>query len=1268
MKRPRRRRSALSKFDEQQTTLTRSEVLFMAWLLRTLFVPVFLAASAALAADELAKKFDNPPDASKPRCYWYWIDGQISKEGITRDLEAMRRVGIGEGYIGVIGGGEVKALSEPWWQLIEHAIREGGRLGVDIGLFNCPGWSQSGGPWVQPSQAMRYVSVSEMRVRGPKRFEGKLPAPSGFFQDIAVLAMPAPAGDDEVAKITARTPTSIAFEMPSRWTARSLSVHPTKAIRVDAELQASDDGQSWRSVRKFAVDRHNVEVNVGPVPLAPVVVSLNTAARFFRLTFSAPCELGEVRLSAAARVESIAEKSLVKAFQDPLPPFDFYTWPAPVEPEGAGFSVKPEKVLDISKHLDKDGTFRWDVPEGEWLVLRAVAVPTGTKNSPAPPEATGLEIDKMSRAALRTHFEAFIGKLLNRMPKEQRTALTHIVADSYEMGPQNWTDDFLADFRARYGYDPLPYLAVYTGRVVGSADRSDRFLWDVRRMVADRVARDYVGGLRDLCRQNGLKMWLENYGHWGFPGEFLLYGGSCDEISGEFWADGNLGSIELRDAASAAHIYGMPVVWAEAFTGGPNFRSTPASLKARGDWALCEGINQFVLHVNIHQPREDRRPGVNAWFGTEFNRHNTWFEFAGPWIDYHRRCSVMLQAGKPVADVAYFITEDAPKMAGQRKPELPPGYDFDYVNADVIQNRLSVKDGRFVLPDGMSYRLLVLPPSETMRPALLKRIADFVAAGGAVFGTAPRRSPSLQDYPACDAEVQRLAAELWGQKKILETPQLHAALDRLTTPPDVLCPRDILWKHRRDGNTDLYFLSNQKATSRTETISFRASDRAPEFWWPETGRRERPAVYRTEGGRVQVPIHFGPTTSVFVLFREAASPERVVEVARDGQPVFDWTVAQPSVDAAASGTFTMAVWAKPAADTTLPREANSGVHDMQSPRNDVFAAIHGNTFSSLGKHAGAGFAIGRNGVAVYEHGDSYFSPVLIHRAAIADWTHVAIVYRDGQPSLYLNGRLVHQGLKSGYVVHSSATSAGGNSQFTGLLGGSESLPRALEAADVVKLMERMPKSGSDGGGLPIEFVREDSGKLVPHVRKTGQYTWKTASGQSGSLEVATLPAAVELNGPWEVSFDPKRGGPDRPVAFAQLEDWTRRGEEGIRYYSGVAVYRKSFEVASTSQPLWLDLGDVRSIARVRVNGREVGTVWKAPYRVDLSPAAQAGKNTLEIEVVNTWLNRLLGDDQPGNAKRWTVTTVKTWQGPLLPSGLLGPVRLIPAPSVKEHAP
>ena len=313
--------------------------------------------------------------------------------------------------------------------------------------------------------------------------------------------------------------------------------------------------------------------------------------------------------------------------------------------------------MDLTSRVAADGTLQWDVPAGDWVIVRTGMTTTGTRNSPASPEGSGLEVDKMNRQAAALHFDAFIGEILRRMPAADRRALKHVVADSYEMGSQNWTDDLAPVFRERFGYDPLPWLPVLTGRVVGSADQSERFLWDLRRLVADRVATEYVGGLRDLCRPHGLQLWLENYGHWGFPAEFLQYGGQSDCIGGEFWL-GGLGSIECRAASSAANTYGFPRVSAEAFTGGPLFRTVPADLKARGDWAFCEGINHFVLHVYIHQPWEDRFPGVNAWFGTEFNRHNTWFAASRDWVNYLRRCCLLLQQGTRVADVAYFIGEE----------------------------------------------------------------------------------------------------------------------------------------------------------------------------------------------------------------------------------------------------------------------------------------------------------------------------------------------------------------------------------------------------------------------------------------------------------------------------------------------------------------------------------------------------------------------------------------------------------------------------------
>lgn len=805
----------------------------------------------------------------------------------------MKRVGIGEAYIGVIYGGATKALTEEWWSMIDHAVREGTRLGVDIGLFNCPGWSQSGGPWVKPEQSMRYIVQSEKHVKGPSLLAEKLPAHPKAVQELAVLAFPVPAQDAATAEahgaVITRSPKEVNFTLPKVFTARSLTIQPSKAINVTATLQASDDGVSYRTVRTFAVNRSNLKEQVGPVPLAAIYIAFPPAtAAYFRVVFNKDCDLGELTLSAAPRLEALAEKSLIKMFQQPQPPFDYYRWTAQAEAESTALAINPATVINLNAQLAPDGTLTWQVPPGDWIIVRSGLAPTGVKNTPAPAEATGLEVDKMNRAALKTHFDAYVGKLLARIPAAQRTALKHIVADSYEVGSQNCTDGLQQDFQHRFGYDPLVFLPVMTGRIVGSAAQSDRFLWDLRRLIADRISTDYVGGLRDLCNANGLKMWLENYGHWGFPGEFLQYGGNCDEISGEFWEAGNLGLAELRPASSAAHIYGKKQVFAEAFTGGPRFTSTPWSLKKRGDWAYSQGINQFVLHVYIHQPWDDRLPGVNSWFGTEFNRNNTWFEASKSWIDYNRRCSVLLQQGQHVADVAYFIGEDAPRAFGGRNPELPPGYDFDYINAEVLLTRATAKDGRLVLASGMSYKLLVLPAQDTMTPELLAKIGELAKAGVAVCGPRPVRSPSLKNYPACDQRVANLADELWDKGLIPPSGDLKAILTKIQTPPDLdgVDFKKILFTHRRTADADIYFLSNQTDAPVELMPSFRVTGRAPELWNADSGAREKLALYEVGATTTQVPLRLEARGSVFVVFRRKAAADSLVAVKRDGQPCF----------------------------------------------------------------------------------------------------------------------------------------------------------------------------------------------------------------------------------------------------------------------------------------------------------------------------------------------------------------------------------------------
>lgn len=841
--------------------------------------------------------FRSIPDSVQTGVYWYWISDNISKEGVERDLEAMKVAGINRAFIGNIGidgipYGDHKLLSSEWWEVLHAALKKATELNIEIGIFNSPGWSQSGGPWVKSSQAMRYLASSDTIVAGPGRMQLTLPSVGKDEQDVCVIAYPAldkPVAEKSWAinKKSGQSSSSV-LVFDKEATVRTLIYRVNTPFKTTAKLWVKKGGKE-ELLRQFVIDRSNPALNVGFVPYAPVVISLpETSASQFRLEMSEEGEAaGNVTLTSSPMMERYPEKSLAKMFQTPLPMWDDYLWEKQPAVSDASLMVSPDAIKNVTE-FSKNGVLDWEVPEGKWVIRRMAMLPTGVTNSPAAPEATGPEIDKMSKKHVAFHFDAFIGDILKRIPEVDRKTFKVVVQDSYETGGQNWTDDMISVFKERYGYDPVPYLPVLEGTVVGNPDISDRFLWDLRRLIADRVSYDYVGGLRDVCHQHGLTTWLENYGHWGFPGEFLQYGGQSDEIAGEFWSEGSLGDIENRAASSCGHIYGKRRVWAESFTsGGPAFGRYPYQMKQRGDRFFTEGINSSLLHVYIHQPFEDREPGLDAWFGNEFNRKNTWFSQMDVFTGYLKRCNFMLQRGDYVADVAYFIGEDAPKMTGICTPELPAGYSFDYINGEVLLQRASVEDGRIVLPSGMKYRLLVLPQLETMRPEILQKIKELLQAGACVIGPAPKYSPSLSDYPAADRKVQALASELWGDQTesvrtigkgrlFMPATSLQPVLEALNVKPDmrVNSGTPVLFIHRATDEGDIYFISNQSETPVDINPSFRVAGKLPELWNPLTAEIRLLPEFTCADGVTTVPVRLEGFESSFIIFRKKGTPAK----------------------------------------------------------------------------------------------------------------------------------------------------------------------------------------------------------------------------------------------------------------------------------------------------------------------------------------------------------------------------------------------------------
>lgn len=861
-----------------------------------------------------------PQDSNKVWCYYYWIGDDISQEGVTKDLESMKEFGIGTVLIGNISpeekDGNVPLFSDEWWKITTHAVNEGYRLGIDVGFFNSPGWSQSGGPWVTYDKAMRHLVYSETTINGKGRKTILLEKPANEFQDTHVLAFRKIESEKSVLNIQnsriscspeinnienlldSKIKTEALFRTrsneeyiidivaDSKIEARSLMLYPTRdRFRCDIEFWAEINGE-FKKINSFPFNRKKNVKNCGPRDRGPLAVSLPSIySNKFRLVCNNMdgrplAGFSEILIAENEVLGAFVEKSLGKLHETAQPEFDSYLWDSQTEVNDK--SQKIDQTIDLSDKMDKLGILTWDVPEGEWSIIRMGMTPTGTLNSPASPKGRGYEIDKGNEELVRFHFKNFIGEIIKRIPEKSLPALKYVVGDSYEKGSQNWSDGFERRFEAKYAYNPVKYLPTLSGRIVSSVEESDRFLWDLRRMVADDIAYEYVGGLRKIANENNLKLWLENYGHWGFSSEFMMYGGQSDLISGEYWNEGSLGDIECKAAASTAHIYNKPVVYAEAFTAnGDSYLRHPAMLKTRGDWSFTEGINKQVLHVYIHQPDDDRKPGINATFSTEFNRHNTWFKQGKHWIDYLRRCQHMLQQGKYVADVLYFIGEDAPKMSGIIDPELPSGYSYDYINAEAIIKRLSVKNGCFVLPDGMKYKILAIPQDANIRPETLQKLSDLVKQGGSILGNKFKKSPSLQNFPACDFEIKKLSQELWGgeihtgklKRKVgkgyvFDGMGIQNALDFLNIEKDVKIEKDIpvLWTHRSLFGMEIYFLTNQSENKISFESSFRVTGLEPQLWNPVTGKIRVLPEYSKTGDRTKLPVSLEGYESCFIVF------------------------------------------------------------------------------------------------------------------------------------------------------------------------------------------------------------------------------------------------------------------------------------------------------------------------------------------------------------------------------------------------------------------
>lgn len=552
----------------------------------------------------------------------------------------------------------------------------------------------------------------------------------------------------------------------------------------------------------------------------------------------------------------------------------------------ANQAIPKASVIDIRDKMDASGTLNWDAPQGAWTIVRVGHTTTGKTNGTAPQSGRGLEIDKFSTAALDRYWQEYPAKVLADAGPLVGKTVTKVLIDSYEAGAQDWTPLMRDEFKKRRGYDLAPWLAALSGRTVESAEQTQRFQRDWKQTISELFIDNYYRHMADLAHRAGIQLAMEPYGTGaGANFDMLNAAGAGDVLAGEFWSKPSTwGWDTLPPLASAAHTWGVRIIGAESFTGFPQvaWQQDPYVIKSVGDRAWCIGVNQFILHTTAHQPWVNVAPGMTmgSW-GTQFGRTQTWWDHgAKEWLDYCARSQYLLQSGVYAADILFL-------ESGSARPTAPLGYRADTCGEDALLSRASVKDGKIVFPDGISYSVLCLPNRKAMTPRIIHKIRALVDAGAIVIGPKPNASPSLEDYPAADKEVLQVADEIWGNAeassgervfgkgKIVWGKPVAEVLAANGLPQDVassqLNPAGTVlqWIHRRIDGADAYFLSNQQQDKALQTeVSFRIEGMIPEFWHADTAKIEQAPIWRREGGRTIVPISLNPSGSIFVVFRE----------------------------------------------------------------------------------------------------------------------------------------------------------------------------------------------------------------------------------------------------------------------------------------------------------------------------------------------------------------------------------------------------------------
>lgn len=1127
----------------------------------------------------LVKSFQTPPKDARPQVWWHWMDGNVSKEGIRKDIEWMKRNGIGgfhqfdAGGVNMPRAAKVKLpyLSDGWKDAFRFALNLADSLDMDVTIASAPGWSSTGGTWVKPEDAIKKLEWRSIDTRGGK-ISVQLPdlynvvGPyqdyhtdndrikiEPYGKDLYVLAVRLPYSDKSMNALGAqvsKSESTISVEFRKPQTIKSLTLKTmamgdrprTGKPECRNILECSDDGLKWRKV-----------CDIEPTVLPYLTVNVPpTCAQFFRVKGE---KLESLELFTVMKINHSQELGGFGIIHD------FWKCHTPYSKD----AIRTSDIIDLTGKMTADGKLECSLPAGRWRIYRFGWSITGKINHPASPEATGLEVDKLDPDAWMRYFRTYLDlykDAADGMLGEK--GIRYLLVDSYEAGAYTWTPKLAKEFKARRGYDLLPWLPVLAGEIIGSSQMSERFLWDWRRTLGELFCENY-DRINEIVNEYDLAgRYTESHeASRAYTGDGMDPKIKATIPMAAFWMENTpTGSAvpsaicDIRESASVSHIYGQRLVAAESFSvngdEGRAYTYCPENMKYIADVGLSAGVNRFVIHESASQPNDQYLPGLQLFrYGQWLHRNETWGEYAWVLTDYLARSSSMLQQGNSVADILLYYGEDLNitglygGQAFSSLPQVPDGYNYDFANPTVIRSGIKVENRTLVAPSGARYRVLWLDRNcEVMSLDILKKIKEFADAGVIICGKEPKSCAGLK---ADDRAFASIVDDIWhSRRKNVFAKGLEDCLRRSGIQPD-----------------------------------FRATVTSPVA--EPVVRHSSPTIKATGGSAGH--------------FDKLSDQENAVEAPANAPDSY--------------GDFKY-------------------VHRTLPDSTQIYWVRN---FSGKDSNVELSFRDGGKFAAIFnpENGDV---------------TDADVKFGNGRstvslPLLSADARFVV--LSNRPQIKVSIDTVFVNTTDTTMICTSDSTE--VHPVDSLVSAGHFDTSASSA------------------QRKLSDQGISLRDQQNSVAEPVEATTIQTVTSTWQVHFDQKNGG-TADEEFPELVSWTRKENPIVKYFSGTAIYKTTVTIDSTqlatSARIFIDLGVVKNIADLSINGTPAGVLWKAPFRTaDIKPLLKEGDNLLEIKITNVWRNRMIGDVQPG--EKHPVTAIRRFYkstDKLLPSGLLGPVRII----------